>query len=418
MGLYGMMRTGVSGMAAQSNRLSTVADNIANSSTNGYKRAKAEFSSLVLPSSGGSYNSGGVTTSIRYEISKSGPLQYTTSGTDLAIEGGGFFVVQGTNGQPFLTRAGSFVPNAQGELVNAAGYKLMGYSYANGTPAVTANGYAGLEAVTIAQSELVATPSRNGKLAANLPASSTAVAAADLPSANAATAQYTHKSSLVAYDNLGGKQLLDVYMTKTGPDTWEMTVYDRADAAPNTSFPYANPPLATTTLTFDPTNGKLAGGSPTDISLTVPGGDALTIDLSDMTQLDTGFSVTGEVDGSAPYAIDSVEIAEDGTIFAQYADGSMRALYRIPLANVQSPDQLNVITGNVFSESADSGGVQLGFSGSGNLGKVVSGAVENSNVDIAQELTDMIEAQRNYTANSKSFQTGSELMELLVNLKR
>ncbi|MEQ9248413.1 MAG: flagellar hook-basal body complex protein, partial [Nitratireductor sp.] len=162
MGLYGMMRTGVSGMAAQSNRLSTVADNIANSSTNGYKRAKAEFSSLVLPSSGGSYNSGGVTTSIRYEISKSGPLQYTTSGTDLAIEGNGFFVVQGTNGQPFLTRAGSFVPNADGELVNAAGYKLMGYSYANGVPAVTANGYAGLETVTIAQSELVATPSRNG----------------------------------------------------------------------------------------------------------------------------------------------------------------------------------------------------------------------------------------------------------------
>ncbi|WP_292897025.1 MULTISPECIES: flagellar hook protein FlgE [unclassified Nitratireductor] len=418
MGLYGMMRTGVSGMAAQSNRLSTVADNIANSSTNGYKRAKAEFSSLVLPSSGGSYNSGGVTTSIRYEISKSGPLQYTTSGTDLAIEGNGFFVVQGTNGQPFLTRAGSFVPNADGELVNAAGYKLMGYSYANGVPAVTANGYAGLETVTIAQSELVATPSRNGTLTANLPSSSDVVAAADLPSANAATAQYTHKTSLVAYDNLGGKQLLDVYMTKTGADTWEVAVYDRADAAPNTSFPYANPPLATTTLTFDPTNGKLDGASPTDIALTVPGGDTLTIDLSDMTQLDTGFSVTGEVDGSAPYAIDSVEISEDGTIFAQYADGSRRALYRIPLANVQSPDQLKVITGNVFSESADSGGVQLGFSGTGGLGKVTPGAVERSNVDIATELTDMIEAQRNYTANSKSFQTGSELMELLVNLKR
>ncbi len=213
----------------------------------------------------------------------------TTSGTDLAIEGNGFFVVQGTNGQPFLTRAGSFVPNSNGELVNAAGYKLMGYSYANGIPAVTANGYAGLEAVTIAQSELVATPSRNGTLTANLPSSSDVVAAADLPSANAATAQYTHKTSLVAYDNLGGKQLLDVYMTKTGADTWEVAVYDRADAAPNTSFPYANPALATTTLTFDPTNGKLDGASPTDISLTVPGGDTLTIDLSDMTQLDTGF---------------------------------------------------------------------------------------------------------------------------------
>ncbi|WP_048647437.1 flagellar hook protein FlgE [Nitratireductor soli] len=418
MGLYGMMRTGVSGMAAQSNRLSTVADNIANSSTNGYKRAKAEFSSLVLPSSGGSYNSGGVTTSIRYSISQSGPLQYTTSGTDLAIEGGGFFVVQDASGKPFLTRAGSFVPNAEGELVNAAGYKLMGYSYANGTPAVTANGYAGLEAVTIAQSELVSTPSRNGTLTANLPASAEIVPGADLPSGNAAGAQYSHKTSLVAYDNLGGQKLLDVYMTKSGANTWEVTVYDRADAAPNTSFPYANPPLSTTTLNFDPTNGKLAGGSPTDITLAVPGGDTLTLDLSDMTQLDAGFSAKGEVDGSAPYAIDSVEIGNDGTIFAQYADGSMRALYRIPVANVQSPDQLQVVTGNVFSEGAESGGVQLGFAGEGGLGKVVAGALESSNVDIAQELTDMIEAQRNYTANSKVFQTGSDLMELLVNLKR
>lgn len=418
MGLYGMMRTGVSGMAAQSNRLSTVADNIANSSTNGYKRAQTEFSSLVLPSSGGAYNSGGVTTSIRYAIAQSGPMQYTTSGTDLAVKGDGFFVVQDAGGQPFLTRAGSFVPNARGELVNAAGYKLMGYSYENGIPSVTANGFAGLQAVTIAQSELIASPSRNGQLTANLPASATAVAAADLPSTNSASATYTHKTSLVSYDNLGGKKLLDVYMTKRAPNTWEVSVYDRADAAPDTSFPYAGAPLAVTDLTFDPANGKLAATSPSDISVPIPGGDTLVLDLSSTTQLDAGFTVSAQVDGSAPYTIDSVDIGEDGTVFAQYADGSMRALYRIPLANVQSPDQLKVVTGNVFSESAESGDVRLGFPDEGGFGGVISGALESSNVDIAQELTDMIQAQRNYTANSKVFQTGSDLMELLVNLKR
>ncbi|WP_295807366.1 flagellar hook protein FlgE [uncultured Nitratireductor sp.] len=430
MGLYGMMRTGVSGMAAQSNRLSTVADNIANSSTNGYKRAKAEFSSLVLPSSGGSYNSGGVTTSIRYEISKSGPLQYTTSGTDLAIEGGGFFVVEGSNGQPFLTRAGSFVPNSQGELVNAAGYKLMGYSYANGNPAVTANGFAGLETVSIAQSDLIATPSANGSVTGNLPADAEVVTA-PTPGSNDPNAEFTKKTSVVVYDTLGNKRLMDVYMTKTaagGPPpttTWEVAVFDRENADPASgSFPYASSaespsPLSTTTLVFD-ANGELTGGTPS-MTFDVPPasvGQSFTLDMSSLTQLASDFDVKAEVDGNAPSAIDSVEIAEDGTIFAQYADGSMRALYRIPLANVQSPDQLNVITGNVFSESADSGGVQLGFAGTGGLGKVTAGAVERSNVDIATELTDMIEAQRNYTANSKSFQTGSELMELLVNLKR
>src|SRR6476619_6891513 len=107
MGLYGMMRTSASGMAAQANRLSTVADNIANSSTTGYKRAYTEFSSLVLPSTPGSYNSGGVTTNVLNSISKQGALQYTTSTTDLAVDGNGFFVVRDASGSPFLTRAGS-----------------------------------------------------------------------------------------------------------------------------------------------------------------------------------------------------------------------------------------------------------------------------------------------------------------------
>ena len=104
MSLYGMMRTGVSGMASQANRLSTVADNIANSSTTGYKRARTEFSSLVLPSTQGSYNSGAVTTTVINSISQQGRLQYTTSVSDLAVDGNGFFIVQDAGGNSFLTR--------------------------------------------------------------------------------------------------------------------------------------------------------------------------------------------------------------------------------------------------------------------------------------------------------------------------
>src|SRR5882757_3471839 len=162
MSLYGMMRTGVSGMNAQANRLSTVADNIANSDTTGYKRSSAEFSTLVMPSTGGAYNSGGVTTTIRSAISAQGVLQYTTSVSDLAVNGEGFFVVQDPSGTPFLTRAGAFVPDAEGRLVNAAGYQLMAYSYANGDPAATANGFEGLVPVQISDQEMTATPSTEG----------------------------------------------------------------------------------------------------------------------------------------------------------------------------------------------------------------------------------------------------------------
>ncbi len=418
MSLYGMMRTGVSGMGAQTNRLSTVADNIANASTYGYKRARADFSTLVIPQAGGAYESGGVTTSIRYAISTQGILQYTTSVTDLAVQGNGFFVVQDASGSPYLTRAGSFVPDSEGRLVNAAGYYLMGYSYENGDPAAVTNGFGGMEPVTISETELTATPSTTAEFVSNLPSTADVVAAANLPSANAATAQYTAKSSMVVYDNLGAEVLLDVYFTKTGANTWEVAVYNKADAAPNTSFPYASGPLSTETLTFDGTTGKLTGATDS-VTVAVPNGGSLEIDLAKTTQLATEYTVVeNKVNGNPPSAIDKITIGSDGIVYAQFENGSFKPLYRIPLATAQSPDKLNVLSGNVFSQSDESGDIMIGFADTGAMGSITAGALEQSNVDIAQELTDMIESQRSYTANSKVFQTGSELMDVLVNLKR
>lgn len=419
MSLYGMMRTGVSGMNAQANRLSTVADNIANSDTTGYKRSSAEFSTLVMPSTGGAYNSGGVTTTIRQAVSDPGVLQYTTSVSDLAVNGDGFFVVQDPSGTPLLTRAGAFVPDAQGRLVNAAGFQLMAYSYDNGVPAATVNGFEGLVPVVISDQGMTATPSTEGTYSGNLPAGATPVAAANLPAANAAGAQYTSKSSMVAYDNLGNKKLLDVYFTNTGAGTWQVAVFDQSKATPGTSFPYtAGGFLGSANLTFDTTTGKLTGAT-TGVSFTVPNGASLNLDLSKLTQLGTGFTVSdAEVNGNAPSTIDKVQISKDGTIYAQYKDGSTKALYKIPLADVQSPDQLKALPGNVYAQGTESGAVRVGFANEGKLGSIVSGALENSNVDIAEELTNMIAAQRSYTANSKVFQTGSDLMDVLVNLKR
>lgn len=418
MSLYGMMRTGVSGMNAQANRLSTVADNIANADTTGYKRSSTEFSTLVMPTTGGAYNSGGVTTTVRSSISSQGVLQYTTSVSDLAVNGDGFFVVQDASGTPYLTRAGAFVPDADGKLVNAAGFQLMAYSYENGVPAATVNGFQGLVPVTISDQGMTATPSTEGSFTANLPASATPVAAGDLPSTNSATAQYTAKSSLVSYDNLGNKVLLDVYFTNTGAGSWQVSVFDQSKATPGTSFPYTGGALGSANLTFDNTTGKLTGAT-SSVSFTVPNGAPMTLDLSTLTQLGTGYTPgDAHVNGNSPSTIDKVEISKDGTIYARYQDGSSKALYKIPLADVTSPDQLSALAGNVYAQSSESGAVKIGFANEGKLGAVISGALENSDVDIAEELTSMIAAQRSYTANSKVFQTGSDLMDVLVNLKR
>ena len=404
-------------MAAQANRLATVADNIANSGTTGYKRASAEFSSLILKSGQSEYISGSVNTNVRYSVSEQGSFKFTTSATDLGVSGNGFFIVSNNAGQTFLTRAGSFIPDGDGNLVNAAGFMLMGYAASGGV--AVANGTAGLTAVSVGSLSLQANPSSEATLAVNLPANAAVVAPANLPSANAAGAVFAGKTSLVAYDNLGNEVTLDVYSAKTGANTWEVTVYDRATAGAGGDFPYSAGPLSSTSLSFDPSNGNLASGSPTSLSVAIPNGGAITLSMAQTSQLAAGYTVfEASVDGNAPSKVDRVEISDDGYLYSVFENGAREASYRIPLADVPSPDNLQPLAGNVYVPSTDSGDIQIGFAKDGGFGTMVSGTLEQSTVDLASELTNMIESERNYTANSKVFQTGADLMDVLVNLKR
>lgn len=417
MSLTGMMRTSISGMAAQANRLGTVSDNIANASTTGYKRASTEFSSLILASGSADYVPGGVETRIRYGIAQQGAFQFTTSVTDLAVSGDGFFVVSDPDGTPYLTRAGSFVPDGEGNLVNAAGFNLMGYALNGGTPAVVANGFAGLTQVSIGQLALQADPSDAGNLYVNLPSTATAVGPLLVPSANDPAAEYTAKTSIVAYDNLGAEVTLDVYYTKTGPNAWEVAVFDRANAAPGGGFPYTGGAITSMPMTFSGTTGQLTSAG--SFSFAVPNGASLTLDISQTTQLAGDYSMRDvQINGNAPSAVERVEIDDNGILYAVYENGARAPTFQIPLARVTSPDNLQPLAGNVYSPSLDSGDVQMGFAGQSGFGSVVSGALEKSTVDIATELTTMIESQHSYTANSKVFQTGTELMEVLINLRR
>ena len=397
MSLYGMMRTGVSGMSAQANRLSAVADNIANVGTVGYKRAETQFSSLVLPSASGQYNSGSVLTNVRYGISDQGGIRSTSSTTDLAIDSDGYFVVRGADNSTFLTRAGSFVPDRNGDLVNSAGYYLLGAGPDDPAGALT---MAGLNTVNVNSATLPPEASTSGTFTVNLPSTD------QVP----AQGEFNHKTSLVSYNNKGEKITLDVYFTKTDADEWSVTVKNAADNA------VVGDP---TTLTFDPTTGDMTSAGNIAVDLTGYGGRNLTLDLGASTQRAGDYTISqAQINGQAPSAVKDVNVANDGSVIAIYENGTQKVLARIPLANVASPDRMTVVSGNVFLPSAESGEVSLGFPQSDGMGKIMSGTLEESNADIAQELTDMIEAQRSYTANSKVFQTGSELMDVLVNLKR
>ncbi len=418
MSLYGVMRTSTSGMNAQSSRISAVAENVANANTNGYKAVRTEFASYFISGNVSQYNSGYVDVNMHRMVGNQGTLAATNSITDLAIQGDGFFIVRNTNGENMLTRAGSYQPNADGELVNTAGFVLMGYPISPTNGGIVVNGFAGLEPIAFNSVALAARPSTLGLLQTNLPASAPIVTAANLPSTNTAASTFTSKTSMVVYGNLGEEVMLDIYMSKTASEQWEVAIYDRAQAGTN-GFPYAAGPLSTATLAFDPANGHLSLAGANDIVVAVPGGQSLTLDLSQTSQLAAGFSVQdADINGNKASAADLVEIADDGTVYVAFEDGTRQAKYRIPLATVPSPDNLEALSGNAFGITMRSGDFRIGFSGEGGFGEIASGVLEQSTADIASEFTDMIDAQRGYTANSKVFQTGAELMDVLVNLKR
>lgn len=496
MSLYGVLRSGVSGMNAQSNKLGTVAENIQNANTSGYKRASTEFSSLILPSSEGNYNSGSVTSKVRYSIGDQGPVTYTTSTSDLAISGNGFFVVTDPKGSPYITRAGSFVIDGPtGTLINNAGFTLMGYSLAQGAANPSLNSLDNLVPINVASLGMQANGSTSGALKGNLPyGASTAaqtitpadydplgptqsnatipgagwtdkgeirftvgsgspvtITAADVNAATGGTSLAdlityintpagrfgvdaapsgtdltltvrapstenlkdvtydidgagvdTKYSSLQVFDNVGKPVKLDIQLTKTSATTWEMTVV-------------GGTMQVSKTLQFD-AFGQLKGDS--GLKIQIPNGKEFTLDMKGMTQLAGDYAVTGSANGNAPSAVKDAEFATDGTVYAVYDDGTRVAAYKLALATVPSPDNLAPRAGNVYEATSQSGDYMVGFAEEGGFGTIQSSALEGSNVDIGTELTAMIEAQTSYTANSKVFQTGSELLDVLMNLKR
>lgn len=446
MSIGGIMRTSVSGMNAQANRLSAVSENIANANTTGYKRNTTEFSSMVLASGPGQFNSGVVESQTRQLISQQGGLAYTTNSSsskavDLAIQGNGFMVVGDGAGGTFLTRAGSFVKNGDGDMVNASGFILQGYPLPLGDVNSVANGFAGLENVNLNAATLRLTPTSQGILTVNLPQGAAAADAANLPSANAGTATPTAKESIVVYDNTGKAIILDVYMTKVSeavagnagdpaanppvaatpgtPAQWEYAIYDRSTAGTGTTapFPYSGAAVHTANVSLA-ADGKLVDPDAA-LTFTVPGGQAMRLSLKGSTSLSSPFqTLATSVNGNPPENVDQIKVGADGTISAVFRSGTEIPLYKVPLAFVESPDNMTALSGNVYSAGVESGTVLVDFGGEGGLGKLVAGALEQSTVDLASELTTMIESQRSYTANSKVFQTGSEILDVLVNLKR
>lgn len=440
------LNAGVAGLQTNSQRLASISDNIANSSTYGYKRVETDFASMVLSSGGGSYAAGGVRADTQRLIDQRGTLIGTSNATDIAVSGIGLIPVaqaaqvqtSGTDAPMFLATTGSFRTDESGYLKSQSDLVLMGFpANADGTiPQFPRDSADGLEPIQINTSALLGSPTTSINLGINLPATETAVGA------TAATEQ----TPVEYFDNLGTSQRLNITFAPVAPalatdpatNQWTMSIYDEA------GDPLV--PIAELALEFN--NSRTAGGTLLDVVVNpavfpTPPGTAPTYDSATgllvieaasgpievdigaygdtegLSQLDYAFApVSVTKDGSPVGNFIGVDIDANGYVRASFDTGEIRTIYQVPLANVANMNGLQALDNQTYLPSRESGDFYLWDAGSGPTGNIASFAREESTTDVAGELTDMIKTQRAYSSNAKVIQTVDEMLQETTNIKR
>ncbi|MEP1201856.1 flagellar hook protein FlgE [Tateyamaria sp.] len=427
------LNAGVAGLQANATRLASISDNIANSSTYGYKSVETDFSSLVISSSGGTYSAGGVRATTERLIDESGSLVSTSNATDLAVRGGGMLPVaqiseiEASNGTPtmHLTTTGSFGTDADGYLVSDSGLVLLGWpALPDGTiPNFPRDTSDGLEPVQINVNQVSGEPTTQMSLGVNLPAT-------DTDAGSIGDVQYL---SVEYFDNLGTSENINISFTPTVPATgssneWTVEITDSA---------LDNAVVGEYVLTFD--SSRTSGGTLTSVT-TISGGayDGATGNLiiaaeggpleinigalgddNGITQLSDSFApVSISKDGSPVGNMTNVEIDANGFVTAFFDTGISRIVYQIPLVDLPNPNGMVALDHQTYLPSPESGNFFLWDAGDGPTGDIVSYAREESAVDVANELTAMIQTQRAYSSNAKVIQTVDEMLQETTNIKR
>lgn len=433
MSLYSALSAGVSGLSAEASAMATVADNISNINTVGYKTADAQFSSLVGDGRvTNSYTAGGVSAAPRTLISKQGILQASSSATDFAIEGQGFFVTRtstDSDSSVMLTRAGSFAPDKDGYLKNTAGLFLQGWRLDEQGGFVNTGSVDTLEPVRLSDLTGTATPTATIQMRANFQ-QSTPIDSSPYVSGDLASGKVTSDFSreLDVYDAQGGVHRITLAVVKSGVNEWEGEFF----VTPKSDVTATGGVLASGTIKFNEDGSLNRDGS--DDSMfddLVPewtnGASAIPISLSlgdngsmnGLTQSSSISSVISQsVDGGPLGNVASISISDKGVVSAIFENSTKRAVFQLPVATVPNPDGLARANGNAFVTSEQSGAYSINTPGSLGAGKISGFKLEASTADLAQEFTNMIRFQRAYSASSKIITTVDDMLQEVSNLKR
>ncbi|WP_047045949.1 flagellar hook protein FlgE [Vibrio mexicanus] len=390
----------MSGLNSTSQELNTISNNIANVSTVGYKSSRAEFAAVMNGGMGG-----GVEMSAVSQSFNGANMVMTGRSTDLAIGGSGFFVLQDSDGSTMYSRAGMFHQDKDNYIVNSAGHRLQGYS-------VDANGNVMTGSVSDLQVQTGSVPAKaTGSVvfAANLDAGATPIDT-DIDFDPEDSDSYNSSYTTTVFDSLGNEHTMTQYFVKTDDNEWEVHYRMNGEDFGADS----------TTLEFD-SNGSLV--TPTDsIALTYmpeTGASELQFDLSisGTTQFGSDFAVsTNRSDGHTAGELTGISIDEDGYLFANYSNGEQMIQGQVILADFPNNGGLVQVSDTAWSATQASGQPLVGAPGTGTLGSLNAGYLEESNVDLTGELVGLMTAQRNYQANAQSLSTQQQLTQVLFNL--
>ncbi len=427
------MYTGVSGLRAEGEALGVVGDNIANVNTVGYKRQRAIFQDVlghsILAGTASAMPGSGVRVGDVQQMFTQGSLANTGISTDVALNGDGFLVVAGTvdgiTGN-FYTRAGQFTIDNSGYLVNSDGLEVQGYA-ANADLTLQA----AVSSLRVPTASLAPHATSEITVTANLDAAAEIIPAAFDPTNPSPGANYS--TTITVYDSLGESRTLDVYFRKTAENAWDYhVVADGSELAGGTEGVFQE--VGTGSLQFD-TNGALLDATTPQLSLdfgdgATPGqlitlefGDDITNDggsgLAGTTQFASGSAVSSQSqDGYASGEFSGVAIDGQGLVQGLYTNGQKIAIGQLAVAKFRSNDGLGRAGAGLWIETRDSGTAALGGAATGGRASVTSGALEQSNVDLAEEFVGLIQHQRSYSANSKTITTADEMLQELINIKR
>lgn len=405
--------SGLSGLAAASQDLDVIGNNVANSGTVGFKQSQIQFSDVYANSlSGAGASQIGIGTKVA-EVAQQftqGNITATSNPLDVAINGGGFFRMD-NNGSVSFTRNGQFQLNNAGYIIDANGDKLTGYT-ANANGALSTGAPADLNINTASLPPKV-TSTVNALL--NLNAASTVPVN---PFNTNDPTSYNNATSVSVYDSLGNSHSLQTFYVTTGTGSWN--VYGTSDGVPIGYTPPAAPvPIGT--LNFS-TSGTVTSGSPMAVSMPVGTGAATPLNVSlnyaGTTQYGAAFSVNSlQQNGYTSGQLNNFSVSSDGKVTGSYTNGQTATLGQVVLANFTDPNGLQSMGNNQWAATAASGPPLIGAPGSASLGVLQSSATESSNVNLTTELVNMITAQRNYQANAQTIKTEDALTQTLINLR-